>query len=88
MKQAGFAVYDIYGFNYRPLDGALCQVDMLFVKEKGRFREQHAFATAEQRQAQWIEAERSYRSEIKRVGVGLDQEASPGTRKATSGGRS
>ena len=88
MKQAGFAVYDIYGFNYRPLDGALCQVDMVFVKEKGRFREQHAFATAEQRQAQWIEAERYYRSEMERVGVGPDQKATPGTRRAASSGRS
>ena len=88
MKEAGFAIYDIYGFNYRPLDGALCKVDMVFVKEKGRFREQHAFATAEQRQVQWTEAERNYRSEMKRVGLGPDQEATPDTRKAASGGRS
>jgi FkbM family methyltransferase len=86
MKQAGFVVYDIYGFNYRPLDGALCQVDMVFVKEKGRFREQHAFATAEQREAQWIEAEKFYRSETNRLGP--DEEATASMRRASSGGRS
>lgn len=52
MKQYGFAVYDIFGFNYRPLDNALSQVDMVFVQEGGRFRESHAFATPEQRAAQ------------------------------------
>jgi FkbM family methyltransferase len=51
MKQYGFAAYDIYGFNYRPLDNALGQVDMVFVQEGGRFRESHAFATSEQRAA-------------------------------------
>jgi FkbM family methyltransferase len=52
MKQYGFAVYDIFGFNYRPLDNALCQVDMVFVQETGPFRQSHAFATPEQRAAQ------------------------------------
>ncbi len=52
MKQYGFAVYDIFGFNYRPLDNALCQVDMVFVQEAGPFRQSHAFATPEQRAAQ------------------------------------
>ncbi|MFI5096538.1 MAG: FkbM family methyltransferase [Candidatus Acidiferrales bacterium] len=52
MKQYGFVIYDIYGFNYRPLDNALGQVDMVFVQEGGRFRRSHAFATPEQRAAQ------------------------------------
>jgi len=52
MRQYGFAVYDIFGFNYRPLDNALCQVDMVFVQEAGPFRQSHAFATPEQRAAQ------------------------------------
>jgi FkbM family methyltransferase len=69
MKQADFVVYDIYGFNYRPLDGALCQTDMVFVKEGGKFRGQHAFATSEQRQAQWIQAEKSYRTERDTAGL-------------------
>jgi FkbM family methyltransferase len=51
MKQRGFVVYDIYGFHYRPLDNALCQVDMLFVQQQGRFRETQVYATPEQRKA-------------------------------------
>jgi FkbM family methyltransferase len=79
MKHAGFVVYDIYGFNYRPLDGALCQADMVFVKEKGKFREQHTFATPEQRQAQWIEAERFYLKERDKAGLKSDPMRVPGS---------
>jgi len=57
MKQSGFVAYDIFAFNYRPLDGALAQVDMIFVRENGRFRQTHAFATPEQRQPQLREAQ-------------------------------
>jgi hypothetical protein len=49
MKARGFVAYDICGQGYRPLDGALAQVDMVFVKEEGMLRRSHAFATAEQR---------------------------------------
>ena len=35
MKQSRFVAYDIFGFHYRPLDNALCQVDMAFVREDG-----------------------------------------------------
>jgi FkbM family methyltransferase len=52
MKNRGFVVYDIFGNHNRPLDGALCQVDMAFVKENGQFRKEHFFATAQQRQQQ------------------------------------
>ena len=69
MKQAGFVLYDIYKFNYRPLDGALCQTDVVFVKEKSKFREQHGFATPEQRLAQIVEAEQYLRSERERAGI-------------------
>ncbi len=48
MKERGFVVYDVIGGCTRPLDGALAQVDLAFVKEDGRFRASHAFATAEQ----------------------------------------
>jgi FkbM family methyltransferase len=51
MKNSGFVVYDIYGFHYRPLDNALCQVDMVFVREQSRFRKTHIYATPEQRAA-------------------------------------
>jgi FkbM family methyltransferase len=49
MKQLGFVVYDIWGPSYRPLDNALAQVDMAFVREDGAFRQVHAFATPDWR---------------------------------------
>jgi FkbM family methyltransferase len=52
MKKKGFVPYDIVGRQYRPLDGALSQVDIAFVKEGGLFRRHHGYATAEQRDAQ------------------------------------
>lgn len=48
MKQKGFVAFDIIpGWN-RPLDNALGQVDIMFVKESGRFRQSHAYSTVEQ----------------------------------------
>ena len=53
MKSRGFVAYDICDFQYRPLDDALSQVDMVFVKEEGQFRQQHFYATFEQRREQF-----------------------------------
>ena len=50
MRKRGFVTYDIFGFRYRPLDGALSQIDMVFVKENGLFRQSHAFASPQQRE--------------------------------------
>ena len=52
MKAKGFVPYDIVGRQYRPLDRALSQADIAFVKEDGIFRRYHFYATAEQRDAQ------------------------------------
>jgi FkbM family methyltransferase len=52
MKAQGFVPYDIVGRQYRPLDGALSQADIAFVKDHGLFRQQHFYATAGQREAQ------------------------------------
>ncbi len=52
MKSQGFVPYDFLGLQYRPIDGALSQLDIVFVKEHGAFRRVHAYATAEQRRAQ------------------------------------
>ncbi len=49
----GFVVYDIVGHNYRPLDSALAEVDIVFVKEEGIFRQSHQFASPEQRRKQF-----------------------------------
>jgi len=53
MKSRGFVAYDICDFQYRPLDDALSQVDIVFVKERGQFRQHHFYATLEQRRAQF-----------------------------------
>ncbi|HLB67094.1 MAG TPA: FkbM family methyltransferase [Thermoplasmata archaeon] len=49
MKGRGFVVYDLFGGLHRPLDGALAQLDMMFVRENGPLRSSHAYATREQR---------------------------------------
>jgi FkbM family methyltransferase len=49
MKHRGFVVYDVFGEHYRPLDLALAQMDMVFVREDGRFRQSHCWATNRER---------------------------------------
>ena len=53
MKSRGFVAYDMCDFQYRPLDDALSQVDIVFVKEEGQFRRHHFYATFEQRREQF-----------------------------------
>lgn len=48
MKNIGFVAYDIQLAWNRPLDNALGQVNMIFVKEDGFFRKDHAFGSEEQ----------------------------------------
>ena len=45
MKQHYFVAYDIILALNRPLDNALGHVDIIFVKESGRFRENHSFSS-------------------------------------------
>jgi len=49
MAARGFVLYDIAGFLYRPLDGALMQIDLAFVPKDSPLRRNHGFATPEQR---------------------------------------
>ena len=51
MKKRGFSAYDIFGGRNRPLDSALAQIDIAFVRENGLLRQTHAYASPEQRQA-------------------------------------
>jgi len=51
IREAGFVVYDIVDLGYRPLDGALAQVDLLLVPESSPLRRERAYASAEQRRA-------------------------------------
>jgi len=48
MHEHGFVVGEIYNGHNRLLDGSLAQVDIAFVQEDGRFRRDHAYATAAQ----------------------------------------
>jgi len=52
MRDSGFVAYDLLGLHYRPLDNALCQVDIVFVPELSPLRQSRAYATPEQRAAQ------------------------------------
>ncbi|QEC47788.1 FkbM family methyltransferase [Baekduia soli] len=51
MRDAGFAAYDLYHGHLRPLDGALAQVDMAFVRADGPLRADHRYATPQQADA-------------------------------------
>jgi FkbM family methyltransferase len=44
MKDRGFVAWDIIPGCNRPLDGALAQVDIVFVKERGSLRADHRYA--------------------------------------------
>lgn len=48
MKERRYVVYDVFDFKYRPIDGALAQVDVAFVKEDSSFRAIRSFRTPEQ----------------------------------------
>ncbi len=52
MGRRDFVVWDIFGMAYRPIDGALAQVDMALVRRDGIFRRIHEYATEEQRRMQ------------------------------------
>lgn len=50
MKDKGYVAYDIFDGHLRPLDFALAQKDILFVKENGRFRKSNKWASNEIRE--------------------------------------
>jgi FkbM family methyltransferase len=52
MADRGFCIHDLTEQLYRPLDGALIQVDVLFVRRTSASRRHNAYATAEQRREQ------------------------------------
>ncbi|MEO0473492.1 MAG: FkbM family methyltransferase [Bacteroidota bacterium] len=45
LKEIGYVVYDLVDGHNRPYDGALAQKDLVFVKENGRFRTSHKWAS-------------------------------------------
>jgi FkbM family methyltransferase len=52
MKERGFVAYDIFGLQYRLLDGAMSQVDIAFTREQSNLRKYHFYANREQRAEQ------------------------------------
>lgn len=52
LRQHGFVVYDILNPQYRLLDNALGQVDLVFVPVDSVLRREHVYASARQRQQQ------------------------------------
>lgn len=52
MKERGFVASDIFGLMRRPIDRALAQADVLFVREDAPVRHNPGFASPEQRRAQ------------------------------------
>jgi len=51
MKERGFLPYDFFGTHGRPLDGALTQIDVAFVKADGPFRASQQYISPEQAEA-------------------------------------
>lgn len=58
LKSNGFVAWDIFGMGYRMLDNALCQIDMVFVREDGLFRIHHQYANEAQRREQLADIQR------------------------------
>ena len=52
MAEHGFAAYDLMDPAYRPLDGAMSQIDIAFARADGVLRKEHIFATRQQRAEQ------------------------------------
>lgn len=61
MKLQGFAAYDIVDTQYRPLDGALSQVDIAFVKNFGRFRKSDLYCGTKEQEEALIQHLKVYR---------------------------
>jgi FkbM family methyltransferase len=68
MRSADFVVFDIENLARRPLDGALAQADVTFVRDDSSARAQHVYASPAQRAAQNHEFARTIRRRIGRVG--------------------
>jgi FkbM family methyltransferase len=64
MGRQGFVAWDIFGMGYRPIDGALAQVDMAFVRRDGVFRRIQQYATEEQRRKQLARLGARVQSEV------------------------
>jgi FkbM family methyltransferase len=62
----GFVLYDVVDLQYRPLDGAMSQLDLLFVKEGHALRSRHHFASPQQRRVASVRQTRRFRRAARR----------------------
>lgn len=67
MSEAGFAVFDIENLSRRPLDGALGQADVVFVREDSPARREHVYASPDQRVVQDAEFAETMRRRLERA---------------------
>lgn len=67
MTERGFMPYDLLGLHHRPLDGALAQVDVVFVHHQSNLRRFHSYATAEQRDQQTRSARKTRAKYLRRL---------------------
>lgn len=51
MHSHDFSIYDVVDLQYRPLDGAMSQVDLLFLRTDSHLRHDQRYASVEQRRA-------------------------------------
>ena len=58
MNELGYVTYDICNLNFRPIDNALAQVDMVFVKGQGISRKCNRFKTHKQRANEFLKSAR------------------------------
>lgn len=54
MESQNYVLYDLFGFNYRPYDNALMQIDCIFCHKDSPLRKFHGYATEEQRAEQFM----------------------------------
>jgi FkbM family methyltransferase len=66
MHDAGLVVYDVENLSRRPLDGALAQADVYFVREDSPARGDHIYASPAQRKTQDAEFAATIRRRIAR----------------------
>lgn len=60
-SEIGMVLYDIVGIMYRPLDNALMQLDLVFIRDGSILRSDHRYANYNQRMSQFRKA----RNELK-----------------------
>jgi FkbM family methyltransferase len=67
MENRGFVPYDLLDGLYRPLDHALGQIDIAFVKKDSRFRMIHEWATENSKPISYISSDDAYINEVREI---------------------